>query len=145
MSRFQIPKPKTVIFAVRAFWIGWMLSLPRLLMRLFLEKPEPDAAKFAVMGMMVAIPVVICLVFIPVWLFQNISLGKNWARLVWVVMVALSVPRDLVGVGEAFSAYLLSGLLGLTQWIFIIASCILLFIPSSTPWFRSRFDDAVGS
>jgi hypothetical protein len=97
----------------------------------------------AVMSMMVAIPSVVCLIFLPVWLFRNISFGKNWARMVWAVLVILSLPGNLAVRGDSVAtASVLSGLLGLTQSIFFIASCILLYVPSSTPWFKSPRDGA---
>jgi hypothetical protein len=146
MSRFQIPKPKTVAFAVRAFYIGWLLSVPLMLMGAPSEKSETDPEMIAVMGMILVIPMVICLVFIPIWLFQNISSGKNWARIVWLVLVVLNLPGALVGTIETFnSSSVLSGLLGLTQWLLFLASCILLYVPSSTPWFKSPFYDAAAS
>ena len=143
MSRFQIPKPKTVTLAVRVFFIGWILSVPMLLMRLSAGQPETKPAMIAVMSMMVAIPSVICLIFLPVWLFRNISFGKNWARTVWAVLVILSLPGNLaVRIDSVATVSVLSGLLGLIQSILFIASCILLFVPSSTPWFQSPRDDA---
>lgn len=143
-TRFQSPKPKTVTFAVRAFYLGWILSVPLLLMVLSSEKPDSEPAKIAVMSMMLVIPLVICLIFIPVWLFQNISSGKNWARIVWLVLVVLSLPGDLARTIETFNtSSVLLGLLGLTQWLLFITSCILLFVPSSKPWFQSQFADAV--
>ncbi len=146
INRFQIPKPKTVTFAVRAFYLGWILSVPLLLMVLSSEKSDSEPAEVAVMSLMLVIPLVIYLIFIPVWLFQNISSGKNWARIVWVVLVVLSLPADLARTIETFNtSSVLLGLLGLTQWILFITSCIMLFVPSSKPWFQSPFDDAGAS
>jgi hypothetical protein len=118
-TRFQILKPKTVTLAVRAFYIGWILSVSLLMMGLSSEKFETEPAMMAVMGMTLVIPLVICLVFIPIWLFQNIASGKNWARIVWLVLVILNVPGALAGTIETFYSSsslswqsLLLGLLG---------------------------------
>ncbi len=100
INRFQVPKPKTVTLAVRAFFIGWILSVPLMLMGSPSEKSETDPEMIALMGMILVIPMVICLVFIPIWLFQNISSGKNWARIVWLVLVVLNLPGALVGTIE---------------------------------------------
>lgn len=146
MKRFQIPKPRTVTLAVRAIYIGLILSVPILLLGKPTAKSEIQPEMLAVMGMSLAIPLVIGLIFIPVWLFLNISSGKNWARTVWLVVVVMSLPMNLGQTIETFyTSSALSGLLGLTQWILYITSCILLYVPSSCPWFKSPFAGAAAS
>lgn len=71
-------------------------------------------------------------------LFAFLSyLGKNWARIVYLVLFILGALLGLIGIGAVFQQSVLMGLWNIVETVAEIVALVLLFSGSSNAWFRN--------
>jgi hypothetical protein len=119
-------KPPAVIRAVTLLWGSLLIGLLNALSgpgASLLQLPPVVLVIAAVMLALVALLVV------------KISAGRNWARIVLLVIVALGAPLSLIGLDAAFAESVLGGLLGLAVTALQIYAVVLLFTAPGKTWF----------
>ena len=62
--------------------------------------------------------------------------GRNWARVVFLVLVLIGLLPALTAVGAELQRNAVLGIAGLAQAISQVAAIILFFVPSSNVWYR---------
>lgn len=80
------------------------------------------------------------LAFFGVYLFlvSKISAGRNWARIVVLVLVLFGVPFAILNFMAQIKRSIPSGSLSLLVTVLQLVGMYLLFTKNSNPWFRTR-------
>jgi hypothetical protein len=73
--------------------------------------------------------------FLIVW---GIAAGKNWARIVWLVLVLIGTPFALRSYVATMKVSVLSSSLSIFITILQLVGTYLLITGSSNSWFRER-------
>lgn len=77
------------------------------------------------------------LVFGIFWiLIRLIGMGRNWARIIFLVMFLFSFPYSLYQLVVGLSGYSLYRILGFAQIVMQAVAMILLFQRQSSDWYR---------
>jgi hypothetical protein len=79
--------------AVRRALILYVVSFVLGLVMMIIERPAADAAYAEISAVAHAVSVGMVIV-LGAWLFWKISAGRNWARIVLLVLTAISVPTS---------------------------------------------------
>lgn len=120
-------KPSTVTIAVRLLWLSLAIGVPRLWIDLpiiqHMEYPE-----------LVGLTFLLTFGFLA-WLTTMIDEGFHWARVTFLILLALGLPFWLMHLFKYFNYSFLSGMFNLVQSVLQVAGAALLFTASSRPWF----------
>jgi hypothetical protein len=73
--------------------------------------------------------------FLLVW---RIAAGKNWARIVLLVLVVVGTPLAVPGYFASLKHNMVSGLLSIFISLLQLIGTFLLYTGKSNPWFRKR-------
>jgi hypothetical protein len=73
--------------------------------------------------------------FLMVW---RIAVGKNWARIVLLVLVVVGTPLAVSGYFVSLKQNMVSGSLSIFISLLQLIGTFLLFTGKSNPWFRKR-------
>ncbi len=86
----------------------------------------------------VAGPLTVEIIIWLVFLFFTYQIGKgaNWARLVMLILVVITVVMKLVSIGFVFSVSMLIGILVVVIMVLQIWAMCHLFGKSAKPWFE---------
>lgn len=117
------PRPKRVSTAMRLLWASFALGIPSLVQPMA-GTPEWWSAVF-----------VLLVSGLVVLLYLKIAAGRNWARIVLAVLLALSVPAFAMPAEPSPLA------LRLLDWCCLaldLAALWLLFTRESASWFRPQ-------
>ena len=125
------PKPSAVRRAILVFWIGWGLGLVLLLPGVTSELPEgsevPAALIFGLQAVFAAL---------TAWLIVMTSRGRNWAR--WVLVIYVALTWSVLALDP--SAFLNEKPLAVAIQGFVLVldvyGCILLLFGAGAEWFR---------
>jgi hypothetical protein len=121
--------PPAVKTAMKLFWISVFLTFIELAL-------DWERAAVGVSTMLVLIVTGI-LCAIQIWLILNIGRGRNWARITWLVLFALSLIGTLPSFPElARSAPLYTSVL-VIDLLLSLYGFYLVFFPGRD-WFRPR-------
>lgn len=84
--------------------------------------------------------VVIAIAFFAIFFFilMKISAGRNWARILWVVLILSQLGFAIYGYSNEVRTHVLTGTLGFIVLILQIVGTYLLFTKPSNLWFRTR-------
>jgi len=143
------PAPKSTALAVRLMQVLAALSLVSLVVSLLsrdslrtsIRQNQPtlnqDRLNTAV-NVGIAFAVVLGIVFIVLYLLlaNQVAKGKNWARIVTVVLAALSVLSTLSAIAQPGPA--ISKALAVLTALVNVALLVLLFRPDSRAFFAHR-------
>ncbi len=88
--------------------------------------------------MLVAAIIVIAFFGLLFFLVMKISAGRNWARILWLILVLLNVPFAILAYPEAVRRNVISGSLSIIIVILQLIGTILLFTRNSNLWFKTR-------
>jgi hypothetical protein len=78
----------------------------------------------------------VLVITIMLTLFHNIGVGRNWARIVFLVLFVAGLPFSIEPLLLSLSSNVVSGILGVAQMAGQITALIMLFRPDSNAWFR---------
>jgi hypothetical protein len=125
-----VERPAHVSWAVMALTSSIVLGFLASVLRL--------AGRVSGTTMMLALLIVVAFFMIYGYLILKISVGRNWARIILLVLVLFgipfAVPAYIVEVKKNFFSGALSILVAFLQ----LLGTGLLFTRSSNPWFRKR-------
>ena len=135
-SEARHPRPATVSWAVALLW----LDLARTLAQRFLTWQPSGEPWVQGAGTCIALAIVVCLIY-------QISVGRNWAR--WVVLVVmtfeiLSTSTRLRQILAYYShaSHAVTVLWAVGMALEVVATC-LLFVPPGRQWFRRPHEPAL--
>lgn len=86
-------------------------------------------------GALIGVLMFFAVSFLLVW---RIAAGKNWARIVWLVLVLIGTPFALRSYVATMKVSVLSSLLSIFITILQLVGTYLLITGSSNSWFRKR-------
>jgi hypothetical protein len=124
----KVERPGTVTKAVQfltsAVVIGLLSAIYALVQRV------------AGLPMLIALTIVIAFFGLLFFLVMKISTGRNWARILWLILVICNVPFAVLAYPQAVRANVISGTLSIIIVILQVIGTGLLFSRNSNPWFR---------
>jgi hypothetical protein len=124
----SIDRPRTVATAVQflsaAVVIGLLNAIYTLIQRV------------AGLPMLSALVIVIAFFGLLFFLVMKISAGRNWARIIWLILVIGNVPFAILAYPQAVRANVISGTLSIIIVLLQVIGTILLFTGNSNLWFR---------
>ncbi len=117
---------RAVQFLISALAIGLMASIFHLAQRL------------SGVPMFFALLIVIAVFAVGFLLVNRISARRNWARIVWLVLVLFGLPFAIPANLQEVRRNVLSGTLSVIITILQLIGTYLLFTRNSNRWFRTR-------
>jgi hypothetical protein len=75
---------------------------------------------------------------VSIFLIYNIGKGHNWARWTLIVILAIAIPLGVLPTIDSMEHSPTHSLLGFVQLGLWIIATILLFLPGSSAWLRSK-------
>ena len=125
-----LQKPKQVIRAVTLLWVSLSLGVIVFLLDLrFVQATAPGPAVW-----LIPIAVLGLLAFLIV----SISSGRNWARIVFLVMFVLGALPYLLALTDMFSRSVITGSVSTAQFLLQAIAMYLVFTHPGSTWFRQR-------
>ena len=85
---------------------------------------------------LVAIFLLIAFFGICFFLVSKIAAGRNWARIVFIVLVLIGLPFAILGYIQELRTSLLGGSISIIIAVLQLIGTYLLFIKNSNTWFR---------
>lgn len=123
-----LTKPSQVTLALQLLWGSVGLGVFEFLFRW----PNIDNAAPLSFVLVVAIATTA----LVSWLIVMIGRGRNWARIVYLVVFLLGVPLIAFGLTEELTRRPVIGLINLAQMALQAVALVLLFRPPGSSWFR---------
>ena len=71
-------------------------------------------------------------------LVNRIYVGRNWARILWLVLILIGLPFAIPGNLQEVRRSVVTGCLSIIITLFQVAGTFLLFTGKSNAWFRAR-------
>ena len=122
-------RPRVVVIAVALLWTEVALGLLNSLLDWeYLNADTPAAFVLIVQGVFVALSV---LINVMIWR------GRNWARIVALVLTILGVAGYAPQIGADFARAPLMAVLGMVELLLDIIALYLVFVPGRQ-WFARR-------
>jgi len=124
-------KPQTVWLGVNLLWASLAISViasaldPTGIM-------HKQSIPLPVVALLVAVLAVMAL------LTYMISIGKNWARIVFLVWIIGTAILSLNVILDVLKISVVAGITNMLQTLLQLVAMWLVFTPSARPWFRSR-------
>ncbi len=134
MGKFT--RPGNVTTAIQLLYITLIISFVCGIINVIKMHSNPAAGPAGLgIGPMVAILIVSLVIF---WfLFFHISRGRNWARIIYLILFILGI----LSTGWHLKMYLSQGMLislaTLVNYVLGIVAIVLLFTSESNAWFRT--------
>ncbi len=137
-----LEKPKNVILAIQLLWatiavavlsmaLDWNQTLEKLNDQITHQFPgfpiKPELFIILIWGFTLAI---------LIWLIIKITSGRNWARILYLIMTVIGLPFSIPELVDKFNTSMLTFFLAFLTTILSVAICVLLFMPSSNAWFK---------
>ena len=88
--------------------------------------------------MLVVLIIVIAFFSLLFFLVMKISAGRNWARIIWLILVLVNAPFAILAYPEAVRRNVISGSLSIIIVILHLIGTYLLFTKKSNLWFRTH-------
>ena len=123
-------KPQAVKTAVNVFWANLAVGLVKIPLD-FAHYSAMAPAAFLIIGSVASFAFI-------AFLIAKISAGRNWARIVVLILFAPGIPLNLaLGILPAeFTRAPVMGALSLLQMGMVVYALFLLFTQSGSVWFR---------
>jgi len=129
-QRIQIERPREVVRAVQFLFAAIMIGLITAILNL--------AQRISGAPMIFALLIVIGFFGLCYLLIRIISAGRNWARILLLVLVLLNLPFAVLSDIAVLRQSILLGTLSIIIIILQIIGTYLLFTKNSNLWFRMR-------
>jgi uncharacterized membrane protein YadS len=127
-ERAPADAPPPVKTAMKLFWISFFLTFVE--MALDWETTVGDLSTTFVLIFMA----IMC--SLQIWLYLNIARGRNWARITWLVLFAISLLGTAVSIPELAGRSLYATVLAIDLLI-VLYAFYLVFFPGRD-WFGPR-------
>lgn len=126
MAAAPAGQPPAVARAVTVLWASLAIGIVNMF-------AGPGASLLQVQPAVLIIGAVVLALF--ALLIVKIAAGRNWARIVLLVIVVTGTPLSLVGLDAAFAESLIGGLLGIVVTALQVYAVVLLFTAPGKTWF----------
>jgi len=120
--------PFAVRIASKLLWVGLGIAVLTQLLTLHELQRNPF------MGLTVSAMVISLAV--NAWLFVKIRQGRNWARIVYLVLMLISSPMLFITVRSIFARSVFEGAMVTAELTVNIVALYLVFVPGRA-WYRS--------
>jgi hypothetical protein len=123
----SIENPKTIFIAIVLVVAGCIIGIIKAVTE-YSQRTEGFASEF--------------LIFITISIVLNLLLiffiwqGKNWARLVFLILLLIGVPTSFVPAIHEYKSIPLQSTLILAQMAFQLVALGVLYLPISSRWFK---------
>jgi hypothetical protein len=130
----SLERPRHVTIAVRLLWITLLIGVPGAIYNL-VTGDSPGMSR----SVQIVFTVVVWSISwsIAIWLLLSVAKGKNWARIVEAVFLALGLLFTFWAVRVIFAMSWYLGAIYLLQTALNTLAVVLLFTPASNAWFRA--------
>jgi hypothetical protein len=132
-STAAVEKPTVVAKAVALLYLSLLIGFIAAVVRV-----ANFAKLLARQELFVAIGVGVIFFGLYLLLVRKISERRNWARIVYLVLVLIGLPFVILSDIAELKGSLLSGSVNIILLILQLAGTALLFTSNSNRWFRSR-------
>ncbi len=129
-QRIQIERPREVVRAVQFLFAAIVIGLITASLNL--------AQRVSGAAMIFALLIVIGFFGLCYFLIRTISAGRDWARIILLVLVLLNLPFAILSDIAALRQSILLGTLSIIIIILQLIGTYLLFTKNSNLWFRMR-------
>ena len=126
-------RPQAVKTAVNLFWASLALALVEVL--LDFAHISAGVAKAKAPVAFIIMVLVVGFAF-GAFLIAKISAGRNWARIVWLILIALGMLDTLPEIYAEFTRAPIIGALSLLQVGMLVYGLFLVFTQPGSVWFR---------
>ncbi|WP_420128782.1 zinc ribbon domain-containing protein [Longimicrobium sp.] len=136
-SAYHAEPPEAVSSAVTLIYVTLAIGV----VRLILEWPEVSQG----------VPTDVLMIStlagyaLVVWLASRVSRGRNWARIVFLVLFILGAPFTIVPLLESLGTSPFSALLGIIQLVLQALAVVSMFSRKAAPWFTGADAGSAGS
>ncbi|MFP4402973.1 MAG: hypothetical protein ACOC3X_00320 [Nanoarchaeota archaeon] len=133
----NIVRPNKVSIAVKLLWITIVVGIIRSIIELpnTLEVLIEQGFYFGLAIGFVIFTAFISLAIISFFIYM-IGKGKNWARIIFLVLFIIGIPFSILPLVQSLMANPISGIIAIGQTILQIVALVLLFQKSSSDWFK---------
>ena len=121
--------PNSVIIAISLIVAGCMIGIIKAVIE-YSQRTEEFTSEF--------------LIFITISIVLNLLLiffilqGKNWARLVFLILLLIGIPTSFFPAIHDYKSIPLQSILVLVQMVFQLIALGFLYLPISSRWFRGN-------
>lgn len=129
-------RPASVTTAVQLLYITIVISIVCGILGIAATKDAPIGST-TLSPSIVAITLIIA-VIIGLFFIINISRGRNWARLIYLILFALSLINSAIHLKMFFNQSTLTGVATIANYVITLAAMILLYQKSSNQWFKQK-------
>ena len=135
-AEFRGERPKEVTLAVKLLWISFFLGLAGT----FLQPITATTPGHSVPGQWIIVLIGGAIVF-GMWalVIAKIAQGRNWARILFLVLVVLGLAVTISVIPTALALYKArpsSGVLSLTNFVLEVYTMYLLLTAPAREWFK---------
>jgi hypothetical protein len=141
-SRALLERPPGVTRAVQLLWAATFLGFAFGVFGILVSPSEDMTITGELIGYAVVTSIIIGVSY---WIFSAIWKGRNWARILLLVLAILNMLSDLAApalfekMGWSMPEVTAVELVGyVIQIALTVYAIVLLFSPSARPWFASR-------
>lgn len=126
-------KPARVGLAVNLLYAGIALSVVAFIVGFAKASSAPQDSSSAIIAGVIGGGILS--IAIALWFTIMIAKGKNWARVIFLVLLVIGVVLDLTQLGHLFSFNPINGVLNIIETLLQLAAAWLLFTGESPAWF----------
>ncbi|MDD5129803.1 MAG: hypothetical protein PHS66_01960 [Candidatus Omnitrophica bacterium] len=123
-------KPKSVIMGVRFLYAAIIVSFLR---GIIVGRQIGEVENIPFVSVILVLIFVSCLTW---FLVYKISLGKNWARILYTILFIIGNGLTIFPLIASVVKHPVSGLLGIGQAVLELIGMMMLFSVSSNQWFK---------
>lgn len=131
MSRVDnLLKPENVVLAVRLFYVVVGIGVVRTMMTV-LRHVDVRSPYFLIFTKLMVY-------LFALFVIYQLGCGKNWARWLLVVILAITIPISVIPSFDAISSNTFHSLLGFLQLALAIVAFVFIFQKKSSDWYESN-------
>ena len=123
-------RPDKVTIAINLLWASLAIGIPRCVLE-FSNFALQEPVSFIIVVQLFTFSIMGLLIYI-------IGTGKNWARITFLVLVIVGLPFYISPLLQSLQVNLISGILGIAQFIMQIIAVVFLFYKQSSTWFTHK-------
>jgi len=129
-----VQRPREVLWAVVLCWLSAMAAIPSIIEG-YTSLAQIEGGPFAQAGYLV---IQVAVMALMVWVIVSLARGRNWARIVYAALTALSLAIIVGTLDEVLAEpwYWQSATFLTTLADILIV--VLLFRPAANAWYRAR-------
>lgn len=124
----SVARPRAVSNAVLLFYTAFAIGAIRAVFDLI---RRTSGVSFFVVLLALGIFLLVCVLFV-----RQIAAGKNWARIVFLVLLLIGLPFAIPTYLTELKTSLVHGIVSIIVALLQVAGTVLLFSGESNRWFR---------